>query len=315
MPADTRALAQRAAPRARFIGILATLAVMSAPPIAAQDGVHPTKRALFNSIEWTEGEKQVDIGNLAEFTVPAGCQYADAEGARKFLVLTENPASGREQGVLFCRGNAVDSSAAGRPWFVLFTFDPSGYVRDDEKKLDADKILASIRAGTAQGNELRKSRGWDELTIDGWIRSPHYDPTTHNLTWSIRAHSGADDATVNHSVRLLGRRGVLNADLVAAPEQLESIGGTFDAVVGSTSFLSGHKYSEWRKGDKVAAYGLTALVVGGAGVAATKLGLFGKLAKYFAVVFAKLGKVIVGGVVALIAGLPAVFKRKKAATA
>ena len=316
MPRDVRALTPRASSRASSIGLLAALAVVLASPISAQQDVHPSTRDLFNSIDWTDGEKQVDVGNVAEFTVPAGCQYTDAEGARKFLVLTENPPTGREQGVLFCRPSAPDSSAAGQPWFVLFTFDASGYVRDDEaKELDATAILASIRAGTTRANEVRKSRGWDELTIDGWIRAPHYDATTHNLTWSMRAHSGEDGGTVNHSIRLLGRRGVLHADLVADVDQLESIVGTFDAVVASTTFLSGHKYSEWRKGDKVAAYGLTALVAGGAGVAASKLGLFGKIGKFFAVLFVKLGKLIVGAVLAAIAGLKAAFRRKKAATA
>jgi len=44
-------------------------------------------------------------------------------------------------------------------------------------------------------------------------------------------------------------------------------------MIGGFSYSSGYKYAEWRSGDKVAAYGLTALVAGGAGVALVKSGL------------------------------------------
>jgi uncharacterized membrane-anchored protein len=305
--------ARRVPRNAALIAILATLAGASASRLSAQEEQQDpwAKDSPLHSIEWTDGEKQVDIGNYAEFTIPAGCRFADDKGARDFLLMTQNIPSGREQGVLVCGGSA------GEPlWFVVFSFDPSGYVRDDEgKKLDANKILATIREGTERANKVRKSQGWDELIVDGWVRAPHYDPSTNNLTWSIRGHSGEDDASVNHSVRLLGRRGVLHADLVSAPEQLDSIIGKFDGVIASTSFLPGQKYSEWRKGDKVAKYGLTALVVGGAGVAAVKFGLFGKIGVFFAKLLAKLGKLVYVAIVGVLAAIKSLFRRRREATA
>jgi len=284
-------------------------AALPARTFAQERGSDP--RSIFNSIEWTWGEKEVDIGNIGEFTIPDGCRYTDAAGARTFLELTQNPPSGREQGLLFC-GEVGERTGAKQPWFVVFTFDPSGYVRDDDRKeLDAGKILAAIREGTEAANRIRKAQGWEELKIDGWVRAPYYDPATHNLTWSTKATATESGTSVNHSVRLLGRRGVMHVDLVAEPEQLDGIVGTFDTMIASTRFLAGHKYSEWRKGDKVAGYGLTALVAGGAGAAAVKLGLFAKLGK----LFGKLGKLVVAAVVGALAGLRALFRRRKEATA
>jgi uncharacterized membrane-anchored protein len=49
--------------------------------------------------------------------------------------------------------------------------------------------------------------------------------------------------------------------------------------MGGFQFSTGNRYAEWVKGDKVAAYGLTALVAGGVGAAAAKSGLLGKLWK------------------------------------
>ena len=46
----------------------------------------------------------------------------------------------------------------------------------------------------------------------------------------------------------------------------------FKATLKNFDYVSGEKYSEWKQGDKVAAYGLGALVLGGAAAVATKKG-------------------------------------------
>jgi uncharacterized membrane-anchored protein len=46
------------------------------------------------------------------------------------------------------------------------------------------------------------------------------------------------------------------------------------------SFNEGEKYSEFRSGDKIAEYGLSALIVGGAAAAAVKTGAFKGLATF-----------------------------------
>jgi uncharacterized membrane-anchored protein len=59
------------------------------------------------------------------------------------------------------------------------------------------------------------------------------------------------------------------------------------------SYTSGNRYAEFMKGDKVAGYGLTALIAGGAAAAAVKTGLFAKLFKVIAAAGAALWKFIV----------------------
>jgi uncharacterized membrane-anchored protein len=305
------------APRAQTAALgIVTLLLLATSPISAQDSSWAQdpwadKDSPLHRIKWTDGGQEGEIGSVAYFAIPAQCRYTDGDGAREFLSMSQNIPSGNEQGLLLCPAKMGEAF----PWFVVFTFDESGYVRDDEgKKLDSAKILATIRKGTEQANKVRKANGWDELFIDGWVRAPYYDATTNNLTWSIRGRS-TDGASVNHSVRLLGRRGVLKADLVAGPEQMVNAVPVFDSLIATASFQRGQRYSEWRKGDKVAAYGLSALVVGGAGVAAVKLGLFGKLAAVFAKLFAKLGKLIIVAVAGVLAAAKKLFSRRKEATA
>ena len=197
--------------------------------------------------------------------------YAGADGAKRLLEATQNIPDGGELGVL------LQPSQTGNPWFVIFSFRPVGYVKDDEEdSLDAEKILASIRKGNDKANEVRHQRGWAPLQIVGWEQEPFYDAETHNLSWAIRGRTleaGKASDVINYRTRLLGHGGVMNADLVISPEQVTAALPSFKTELGGFSFTPGQRYSEFRKGDKVAEYGLAALVVGGAAaVAAPPLG-------------------------------------------
>ena len=163
-------------------------------------------------------------------------------------------------------------------WFVIFDFSADGYVKDDDRELDADALLSSIRKGTEHANKLRRERGWSTMEIVGWQQKPFYDPRSHNLTWAIQGKS-ENDLNVNHSTRLLGRRGVLNANLVLSPEDMGNALPAFNSLLTGITFNTGHRYAEFRPGDKVAEYGLAGLVVGGTGVALVKSGLLQKFWK------------------------------------
>lgn len=262
-------------------------------------------RAKIRAIQWLDGPATGRLGTVAELGVPATCRFTESSGAASFLEATHNIPTGRELGVLVC----PDTSGL---WFVTYTYSASGYVRDDEKgKLDANAILESLRRGTEEANKERRSRGWDEMHVEGWVRPPYYDQLTNNLTWSFTGKSTDGSTAINHSVRLLGRGGVLNIELVLSPEQLGTVVASFDTIMTKTTFLSGSRYAEWREGDKVAAYGLTALVAGGVGAIAMKTGLLAKLGKLLAGVFVAMWKLIIAAVVGLLAWVKKLFSRRK----
>jgi uncharacterized membrane-anchored protein len=242
----------------------------------AQSDIGEQIRAL----EWQEGPTTAELGQMATIEVPEGFQFIGKNGASKFMELLQNPSDGDELGVLL---NVEDG------WFVVFDFADMGYVKDDDKDaLDAKAILASIRQGTEASNKVRKERGWPTLSVVGWHEEPFYDSETNNLTWSIRGASD-DGESINHSTRLLGRRGVMRVNLVTSSEEIDAALPVFNEMLGEFSFTDGNKYSEFTRGDKIAEYGLAGLIVGGAGVALVKTGLLQKF-----------GKLIVVGVVALL---------------
>jgi uncharacterized membrane-anchored protein len=234
-------------------------------------------RAELKALDWKEGPTTANLGNIAQIEVPEGFRFVGKPGAGKFMELIQNPSDGSELGILL----SPDS------WFVVFDFSSQGYIKDDDRKLDADAILSTIKEGTAASNKERRKRGWSELKVLGWHEAPHYDAETNNLTWSIRGSSD-DGENINHATRLLGRRGVMNVDLVMGPDQADAALPEFNEMLTQFEFKSGSKYSDFTRGDKVAEYGLAGLVVGGAGVALVKTGLLQKFGKLIVVAFVAL---------------------------
>ncbi len=240
----------------------------------------------FRALPWQEGPTTASLGGIAQIDVPEGFQFVGKPGAGKFMELMENPSDGQELGVLLNTESF---------WFVVFQFSERGYVKDDDRNLDANAILANIKEGTEAANKVRRDRGWSTMDIVGWHQAPFYDAGTNNLTWAIRGASDGDE-TINHATRLLGRRGVMNADLVVSPEQIGAALPEFNAMLGQFSFTAGNRYAEFTRGDKVAEYGLAGLIVGGAGVALVKTGL---LQKFW--------KLIVFGLIALAGAVKRLF--------
>ncbi len=268
-----------------LLAICALLLVAVSPLNAQQSGSGP-------KLEVLRGPVNAPLGSVAGLAVPAGYVFLDAKSTRLFLKSRGEPVSGHEVGFL---------TGTNQDWSVFFIFDEGGYVKDDDKdKLDADRLLESIKEGAARGNKERQRNGHPPIEVVGWELPPKYDPATHNLEWAIRGVCEGRPV-VNYNTRMLGRKGVMEAILVVAPERLPETLPAFRKVLAGYSYQAGQTYAEYRPGDKVAKYGLGALVVGGAAIGAAKLGLL----TWVAVLFKKAWKLII---VAFAAG--AAFFRK-----
>lgn len=251
--------------------------VLAATPVglAAQDSAADDRARRFEAIDWVAGPVTGEVGSEATLEVPAGCTFTGAEGTSEFMELTENPTSGDERATVLCSDENEENF-----WFVVFTYLDDGYVPDTERdEIDADKLLKAFRRNNESSNRERERRGWTPLTIDGWATPPHYDARTNNLTWGLQLSDDTGEPTINHSVRLLGRGGHMEVDLVASPEIALTAMPAFDSLISTFSYVPGQRYSEWRTGDKVAEYGLIALMAGGAGAVAAKSGLLAKFGK------------------------------------
>lgn len=225
----------------------------------------PKEDSPLERIRWQKGPSSGALGSLAQIKIPEGYIFAGGDDTGLLMEAMQNPVSGRELGFL---------APEKAPWFIVFEYDDTGYIRDDEKRsLDAAAMLETIKAGNERGNKERERRGWPKLEIIGWEQQPHYDEKTHNLEWAVRGQSESGPV-VNFNTRILGRGGVMRVTLVAGPEELPATLPQYKAALAGFNYNPGHKYAEYRQGDKLATYGLSALVVGGATAAAVKSGAF-----------------------------------------
>lgn len=227
-----------------------------------------------------EGPTKVRLGINAELFVIEGDVFGDAAVAKRLLEQGGNLISGREMGILL-----------GREASVIFEFDEVGYVKDDDKdQLDADKMLETLREGQDRANEELKRLGRPELELPGWQVKPHYDEVTHNLEWApLVRNKQTGKETVNYNVRILGRRGVTEATLLVSPDKFEAQLPWFRAALKGFSYVAGEDYASFRQGDRIAEYGLAALVTGGVVAVAAKSGLLARLWKFILVGLIALG--------------------------
>ena len=270
------------------------LLVLTGPGLAQRDS-EQVKRDLAG-LQWQKGPGSAKIAGKAEIAIADNYVFLDDRNTRRFLELTGNPP----------RDGQYTYAPASLAWFAIFSFSETGYVKDDEK-INPDELLKNLKESDGPGNDERKRLGMRPIFTDGWQVPPHYDPETKRLEWGIRLKTDQGEPVVNYTTRLLGRSGVMNATLVSDPATLAQDVGEFKTSLQKFSYVSGEKYSEFKQGDRVAEFGLAALILGGAAALATKKGFWGAIVAFFAAFW----KLIAGVAVAAVAGLGSFFKRKK----
>lgn len=127
------------------------------------------------------------------------------------------------------------------------------------------------------------------------------------MYWAKRFRvEGETGETLNYDIRMLGRKGVLELNAIAPMDQLPTIDAQTPQILGMVDFKEGNRYADFDpKVDKVATYGLAALVAGGALAAAAKLGFLKIL--WIGILAAK--KFVIIGVVAIVAFFKKLFNR------
>ena len=272
-------------------------AFVFAPRAAAQGdgGAEQGEQNFFakNGIAPVAGPAQVKLGRQAEIDMPEGFVFIGGRDIKKFYDATRNIYSGNEIGVVI--------SSEG--WTIFFDYNDSGHIDDkDRSELDAGALYKEMEKNQRAGNRDRRKKGWDEFMLMGWTSKPHYDKETNNLTWAFRMASSRDNYTetfINQNIRLLGRTGYVSAIVVGddSADYAKTEAGA-NELLKRFRFSPGETYAEFRSGDKIAQYGLAALVLGGAGAIAAKTGFLSKFGKY-----------IVMGVIAIGAWFARMFKR------
>jgi len=273
--------------------------VASFPFIAsadAQKAAPPSKDAPLPKMNYQPGPVKIPLGHQLTLDLPAEHVYLNPKDAKILLEKSGNFVGDGFLGIILPKDDTGKSN-----WWVSLNFEDEGYVKDDEK-INADDLLKSMKDGLEDYNKEREEKGFPPLFIDGWSDPPRYDKTLHHLVWALDVHSTRGKSS-NYSTRILGRKGFVSINLVTDPTTLATDKPEVEKILTHTTFDSGARYADFNtKTDKVASYGLAALIAGGAGVAAlkiAKIGIFAKFGKVIILLLAKFFKIIVGAFVAL----------------
>jgi len=248
------------------------------PSHAVNDAAAAARAAL------TRGPATVPLRDQATLALPEHFGFVPRQQAAALMRAMGNRTSDDFVGLIVPLGE--------RGWFISVSYDPSGYIKDgDAKHWDAGKLLQTLKDGTEAANPERVKAGVPALSVTRWIEPPAYSPDSHRLIWSAEARhkDGSDtDPTINYNTYLLGREGYVSLNLVTSAARIDEDKVAARELLGDVNFNSST--------DKIAAYGLAALV---AGVAVKKLGLLALLIATI-VKFAKLIALAAAGVFAAV---------------
>ena len=245
------------------------------------------------NLNWVEGGQKVDVGsNLAELELGSDFVFLNAEDTKKYLKQGGMEPSGSEIGVVFPKDE-------NQTWAVYFEYEESGHIEDDEKsEIDADALFDSYKEGTEEMNKELSPE--NQLFVDKWDVAPFYDNQIHSLSWSLLAHDNQNNGVINYNVRILSRSGYISAILVSDPANLQKDRIVFNnKILKQFNLKQGQRYEDFdKKTDKEAEFGLTGLILGGAGLAVAKkagfLALLLPLLKKFMVIIVLVVGAILG---------------------
>ena len=110
---------------------------------------------------------------------------------------------------------------------------------------------------------------------------------------------------VNYNTYALGREGYISVNMITSASQIATDKAQAKTILDSLQFNEGKRYADFNPAtDKVAEYGLAALI---AGVAAKKLGFFAIIAAFLA----KFAKLAIAGVIGLGMAVRKFFSKKE----
>lgn len=286
----------------------ATIALLLATGFASGEPNEARKQEIQASVQAAKavtitGPSDIKLAGQAVLKLPAGMEFVPQPAAGQLMQAMGNGADDRLIGLIEGSGDAQ--------WLVIARYEPSGYIKDgDAKDWNVDDLFKSLKEGTEAANKQRTEMGFAPLEIVGWVQKPSYDASTHRLVWSMAARkAGESDAeqSVNYNTYALGREGYVSLNLITARASVEQDKPVANTLLSALKFNDGKAYEDFNSStDKIAEYGIAALV---AGVAAKKLGLIAVILA-FAAKFAKVLLLAGAGVIAVVTKF---FKRKDTA--
>lgn len=238
-----------------------TLLCLSFSPCAEEEG-GMTAQQFWDSLNRQSGDIPLAEAG-ATLHVPQDFYFLDGNDSERVLVDVWGNMPG--QNVLGMLFPADQTPFDDNAWAVTIEYEEEGYVSDeDAADIDYRELLQQMKEDIRTASKERVSMGYEPIELIGWAASPYYDSNAKKLHWAKELRFGDEELhTLNYNIRVLGRKGVLVLNFIAGVDQLSTIESNLSTVLNIAEFDQGSTYSDFNPDmDKVAAYGLGALITG-----------------------------------------------------
>jgi uncharacterized membrane-anchored protein len=251
---------------------LTALTLFASLTIARAADEAPSKEALaeFQRLNQAVATLKYQTGEIAlpsakaKISLKDGFQYLDRAGARTLLVdIWHNPPQVASQviGVIVPkRFHPLEDVS----WAVTIESADDGYVKDAEfDSMNFNEVLKDMQEQSKEASKERVAAGYGKMELAGWATAPHYDKAQHKLYWAKKYNVDAPEQALNYDIRVLGRSGHLELSVISSMDQFKEIESQVPTILSMVDFTDGNRYADYRSGDKVANYGIAALITGG----------------------------------------------------
>lgn len=248
----------------------------------SQSDLTPRQRewlTQINSLNWLKSGTHKLPDSDSTITLPEGYIIVIGEDAKKEREMGEALAPDDIEAVV--NDENFDNT-------TIFQWVESGYISiDDWGDIDPRLLLESITENTELANVERRKRGYSLIHVVGWLKEPTLSRELNTVYWTVEARDDLGYSIVNSVALSLGRHGYERIVWVTDKGSYVPFGGHLEMMLKAHSFDPTFKYEDYVEGDKMAGYGIAALVaasVGGKVAQAT--GLLAVFKKFIGIIFA-----------------------------
>jgi len=253
----------------------------------------------FAHLRWSTSKTALSESH-GSFTPPSDGSIVVGADAAKADELINHTSSSNTEGFVQLKDGST----------LYLSYADEGYVKiDDWSDVNADDLLKSMTDGTNAENEERAKNGGKALHVDGWVQQPTLDRQRSSVMWIVKLHEQGGDPFVNATAIALGRHGYEHFTLATNAGNTAATRTLLASLVNDFQFDKGFRFSDYADGDKLAGYGIAALIGTAAGATIAKTVGFGAIL----LLIKKFFIVIVAALAAAFAWLKRRFSRQPAA--
>ena len=240
--------------------VIATALSLLALSAAADQAPYPQSQEAYaaevKKLHWKKGPGSYDLGDShARISLPQGIEIlTGADAARMAFLINgiELPET-----VAIAQSRTTDA-------IVYIDYVDDGFVTDEDwSDIDPDALLRDISDSNEAANGERQRNGLKPMHTVGWLVPPTYDPEKKVARWAVELTEGGEHFA-NIQVLKLGRHGYHQTTWAGPVRGVDGTPPFLQTMIDSHSYDEGYRYADYVDGDKLAGFGIGALVAASA---------------------------------------------------